>query len=94
MPGFTLRAYDKNTTKLTMKASSIENTTLMRYGDINNDGVIDNTDLALLIDFVNGNKTPTPVQKELACVSGTRDGELSEKDIELLQNYEIGRAHV
>lgn len=90
MPGFTLRAYDKNTTKLTMKASSIENSTLMRYGDINNDGVIDGTDLALLTDFVNGNKTPTPLQKELACVSGARDGELSEKDIELLQNYVNG----
>lgn len=90
MPGFTLRAYDKNTTKLTMKASSIENSTLMRYGDINNDGVIDGTDLALLTDFVNGNKTPTPLEKELACVSGARDGELSEKDIELLQNYVNG----
>lgn len=90
MPGFTLRAYDKNTTKLTMKASSIENSTLMRYGDINNDGVIDGTDLALLTDFVNGNKTPTPLEKELACVSGARDGELSLKDIELLQNYVNG----
>lgn len=87
MPGFILRAYDKNTTKLVMKASSLENDTLMRYGDINNDGKIDNKDLALLNDFLNGTKTPTVLQKELACVSGNREGELTEKDVELLQNY-------
>lgn len=90
MPGFILRAYDKNTTKLVMKASSLENDTLMRYGDINNDGRIDAADLALLTDFVNGNATPTPLEKELACVSGNRQGDLTTKDIELLQNYVNG----
>lgn len=87
MPGFQLRAYDKNTTKMVLKASSIENDTLMRYGDINNDGKIDNADLALVVAFVNGTQEPTALQKELACVSGARDGELSQNDIDMIQNY-------
>ena len=90
MPGFILRAYDKNTTKMVLKASSLENATLMRYGDINNDGEINDADLALLTDFVNGVKAPTPLEKELACVSGNRQGDLTEKDIELLRNYVQG----
>lgn len=87
MPGFTLRAYDANTTKMVIKASSIENATLMRYGDINNDGKIDNTDLTLLNDFLNGTKTPTELQKKLACVSGNREGELTADDAVMIQNY-------
>ena len=90
MPGFVLRAYDKNTTKLVMKASSLENATLMRYGDINNDGKIDNADLALITAFVNGDQEPTELQKELACVSGNREGKLTEKDVELIKNYVNG----
>lgn len=90
MPGFQLRAYDKNTTKMVLKASSIENDTLMRYGDINNDGKIDNADLALVVAFVNGTQEPTALQKELACVSGARDGELSQNDVDMIQNYVNG----
>lgn len=87
MPGFQLRAYDDTMTKMVIKAPSIENGTLMRYGDLNNDGKIDNNDLTLLIAFVNGTQTPTQTQKELACVSGNREGELSQEDIKMLQNY-------
>lgn len=90
MPGFILRAYDKNTTKMVLKASSLENATLMRYGDINNDGVIDQKDLDLVTAFVNGTKTPTALQKELACVSGNREGKLTDKDVELIKNYVDG----
>lgn len=87
MPGFTLRAYDANTTKMVIKASSLENKTLMRYGDINNDGVIDSKDVTLLNEFINGTKTPTELQKKLACVSGNRDGELTSDDVIMIQNY-------
>lgn len=82
-----MRAYDLNTTKLVLKAPSIENSTLMRYGDINNDGVIDNKDLALLVAFVNGSQTPTPLQEKLAAVAGDREGKLTTTDIECLTNY-------
>lgn len=72
---------------MVLKASSLENATLMRYGDINNDGKIDQKDLALLQEFLNGTKTPTQLQKELASVSGDRNGELKQRDLELLKNY-------
>lgn len=90
MPGFQLRAYDKNTTKMVLKASSIENSTLMRYGDVNNDGVIDAKDVALVQDFLNGTKTPTPLEKELACVDGNREGEITDNDVTMIQNYVNG----
>lgn len=90
MPGFILRAYDTNTTKMVLKASNKENATLMRYGDINNDGKIDDADVALLAEFLNGVKTPTDVQKKLACVSGNRNGDLTDLDLELLRNYVNG----
>lgn len=86
-PGMVLRVYDENTVKLVLKAPSLENKTLMRYGDINKDGKIDNTDLALLKEFVANTKTPTEEQAKLACVSGNREGKLTAKDVELLQNY-------
>ena len=94
MPGFQLRAYDGNTTKMVIKASSIENSTLMRYGDINNDGVIDQADLDLVTKFVNGTVKPTPLQKELACVSGNREGKLTDNDVTMIKNYVAGERPV
>jgi len=55
------------------------------YGDINNDGQVDISDLVMLRKFLSNVSTPTEKQKEISDLDG--DGVLSDNDIDLIRMY-------
>lgn len=54
-------------------------------GDINQDGSIDSEDLDILIDFLNGKRELTSLERKLADVN--QDGEVNEDDLNCLKAY-------
>ena len=59
---------------------------LMCIGDIKGDGVANNKDIALLMQFVNG----WNVEINTECADLNKDGKLNNKDYVLLMRYIIG----
>lgn len=56
-----------------------------QYGDINEDGVIDVSDLVKLRKYVQNIEVPTDIEKGILDLDG--DGKLTDKDIELIRMY-------
>ena len=58
----------------------------IRYGDINDDGKINNRDLGLLQQYLSS----FPVTVNLAACDVTNDGRVNNRDLGLLQQYLTG----
>lgn len=89
-PGYIINV-DEQGSHITVKDPEVDNDKLQFYGDINRDGVIDEKDLQLVQDIVNGDLTPTELQKVLADVN--HDGIIDEKDILYIQNFIKGEGN-
>ena len=76
---------DENGSHITIKDPEVDNDLLYRYGDLNNDGVIDSSDIDLINAYIEGTGTLTDLQKSLADVN--HDGIIDEKDITYIQNF-------
>lgn len=76
---------DENGSHITIKDPSTDNDKLQFYGDINRDGKIDESDLQLVQDYIDGKITFDDIQKILADVN--HDGVIDELDLLYISNY-------
>lgn len=82
---------DENGSHITIKDPELENDKLIFYGDINQDGVIDQTDADLIQQYIDGEITFTDLQRNIGDVN--HDGLIDEKDLEYIMNFINGEGN-
>lgn len=82
---------DENGSHIVVKDPTVDNDKLLRYGDVNQDNKIDDKDIKLIQDFIDGKTTLTDLQQILADVN--HDGVVDEKDITYIQNFLNGEGN-
>lgn len=70
-------------------SQDLEHTVVLKSGDINFDGRIDNIDLKLLADYATY-KNWEPTEKQLAVMDINKDGVINQDDVQLMLNYLAG----
>ena len=83
-PGILINVTEDETSMI-IKNPNSDNSNLLIFGDLNQDGDITSADVTLLEDYINGTGTLTDLQQILADVNG--DGVIDEKDLEYIQRY-------
>lgn len=85
LPGILMNT-DDTSSSITLKVpTSIDNTSILRYGDINQDGVIDTSDVELITNYIAGTQKLDSLQLILADLN--HDGKIDDTDLYLLNNY-------
>ena len=82
---------DKNGSHITIKDPAVDNDKLIFYGDLNQDGVIDEKDVEILQQFLDGTLELSDLQKVLGDVN--HDELVDEKDLEYIQNFLSGEGN-
>ena len=82
---------DENGSHITIKDPAVDNDKLIFYGDLNQDGVIDEKDVEILQQFLNGTLELSDLQKVLGDVN--HDELVDEKDLEYIQNFLSGEGN-
>lgn len=83
-PGIILNV-DETGSHITVKDPDEDNEYLQFYGDLNRDGVIDEQDLKIVQDIIDGTILPTDLQNHLGDVN--HDGVIDEKDYTYIENF-------
>lgn len=89
-PGIIMNV-DKDGAHITIKDPSTDNDKLQFYGDVNRDGKIDEEDLQLVQDYIDGKVTFDELQKILGDVN--RDGKIDELDVLYISNFLSGEGN-
>lgn len=76
---------------ITVKHPQKANENLLFFGDVNQDGVIDDKDLEVIKQIIDGKITPTTSQKDIADVN--HDGKIDDKDLEYISNFIKGEGN-
>ena len=85
LPGILMNT-DDTSSSITLKVPTlIDNTSILRYGDINQDGVIDTSDAELITNYIAGTQKLDSLQLILADLN--HDGKIDDTDLYLLNNY-------
>lgn len=85
LPGILMNT-DDTSSSITLKVPTlIDNTSILRYGDINQDGVIDTSDVELITNYIAGTQKLDSLQLILADLN--HDGKIDDTDLYLLNNY-------
>lgn len=82
---------DENGSHITIKDPAVDNDKLIFYGDLNQDGVIDEKDVEILQQFLDGTLELSDLQKVLGDVN--HDELVDEKDLEYIQNFLSGEGN-
>ena len=82
---------DENGSHITIKDPAVDNDKLIFYGDLNQDGVIDEKDVKILQQFLDGTLELSDLQKVLGDVN--HDELVDEKDLEYIQNFLSGEGN-
>lgn len=83
-PGIIMNV-DEDGSHITIKDPSTDNDKLQFYGDVNRDGVIDENDLQMIQDYLDGEITFDDLQKILGDVN--HDGVIDELDLLYISNF-------
>ena len=82
---------DKNGSHITIKDPAVDNDKLIFYGDLNQDGVIDEKDVEILQQFLDGTLELSDLQKVLGDVN--HDEIVDEKDLQYILNFISGEGN-
>ena len=82
---------DKNGSHITIKDPAVDNDKLIFYGDLNQDGVIDEKDVKILQQFLDGTLELSDLQKVLGDVN--HDEIVDEKDLQYILNFISGEGN-
>lgn len=82
---------DADGSHITLKAPSTDNIKVQLYGDLNRDGVVDQSDADMVLNYTKGTYSLTALQKILADVN--HDGVVDQDDYQYILNYIQGKGN-